>query len=119
VCLQSAVSALASRTTLLDPAQLDQVESQLAVVQQRLTELAEKKDTLEQSGKLNKVFSGLALLAVVVLIAQLSIKFLLFLCFFALPLVRVGYLLAKTCLCHTRGLNWFRLAESRFKSTGN
>ena len=55
--MQTAVSALASRTKLLDPSQLDQVESRLAVVQQRLTQIAEKKDVLEQSGKLNKVFS--------------------------------------------------------------
>jgi len=54
-CGQSAVSALASRTTLLDPSQLDQVESRLAVIQQRLTQIAEKKEALEQSGKLNKV----------------------------------------------------------------
>jgi len=32
------------------------VESRLAVVQQRLTQIAEKKDFLEQSGKLNQVF---------------------------------------------------------------
>jgi len=49
------VSALASRTKLLDAGQLDQVESRLAVVQQRLTQIAEKKDTVEQSAKLNKV----------------------------------------------------------------
>jgi len=53
--MQTAVSALASRTKLLDPSQLDQVESRLAIVQQRLTQIAEKKEVLEQSGKLNKV----------------------------------------------------------------
>jgi len=57
VCLtvQSAVSSLASRTKLLDPNQLEQVESRLAVVQQRLTQIAEKKEVAEQTAKLNKV----------------------------------------------------------------
>jgi len=66
--MQTAVSALASRTKLLDPSQLEQVESRLAVVQQRLTQIAEKKDVLEQSGKLNKVFK----LSCLLLIYQVS-----------------------------------------------
>lgn len=53
--LLTAVSALASRTKLLDPSQLDQVEARLAIVQQRLTQITEKKEVLEQTGKLNKV----------------------------------------------------------------
>jgi len=54
------VSALASRTKLLDASQLDQVEARLAVVHQRLTQIGERKDAVEQAAKLNKVAELLA-----------------------------------------------------------
>jgi dynactin-2 len=54
--LLMAISTLAARTKLLDPSHLDQVESRLGVVQQRLTQVAEKKDAVEQqTGKSDKI----------------------------------------------------------------
>jgi hypothetical protein len=53
--LQTAVSTLAARTKLLEPGQLDQIDTRLVAVQQHLSQVAEKKDSIEQTGKLNKV----------------------------------------------------------------
>jgi len=54
--LLMAISTLAARTKLLDPSHLDQVEARLGAVQQRLAQVAERKDAIEvQTGKSTKI----------------------------------------------------------------
>ena len=40
---------------MLDPAQLDQVEGRLSALLQRMTQITEKKDSVEQAEKSNRV----------------------------------------------------------------
>lgn len=53
--LLTAVSTLASRTKLLDASQLDQVDARLIALQQHLSQVAEKKEAVEQTGKISRV----------------------------------------------------------------
>ena len=58
---QGVVSDLVSQVKLLDPGQLDLVESRMSVVGPRLNKLAETKENLEQAGKISKVSCGFCL----------------------------------------------------------
>ncbi|ELU15537.1 hypothetical protein CAPTEDRAFT_132300 [Capitella teleta] len=49
------VALLTSKTRLLEPSQLDQVEGRLVALNQRLTHISDKKEQAEQSDKLGKV----------------------------------------------------------------
>lgn len=53
--LLSAVSLLTAKAKLMDPGMLDQIDSRLAGVSQKLAQLGEKKETLEHHDKLKKV----------------------------------------------------------------
>jgi hypothetical protein len=60
------VAVLSAKTKLLEPAQVDQMEGRLLAVNQKLSQLLEKKEAVENTDKLNKVSAQIHLYYVVI-----------------------------------------------------
>ena len=52
---QGSIALLSAKTKLLDGGQLDQVEGRLSALTQRLNQIGEKKDSVDDQEKLSKV----------------------------------------------------------------
>ena len=56
---QGAIATLSGKLKLLDPSQLEQIEGRMYSLSQKINQISEKKETIENNDKTSKVSDGI------------------------------------------------------------